>query len=141
MEVAVKKVNTRAHWVGAILALALWSGSGAVLARTAQMYEAPKVLSVSAAPLDNRQIRDRIVAGGQSLGWAVTREEDGLVELSYDKQGKHQVTVAVRYDPTGYTIDYVHSFNLNYEELGGAKKIHPNYNRWILNLIKHIGPV
>ena len=141
MEVAVKKVNTRAHWVGAILALALWSGSGAALARTAQMYEAPKVLSVSAAPLDNRQIRDRIVAGGQSLGWAVTREEDGLVELSYDKQGKHQVTVAVRYDPTGYTIDYVRSFNLNYEEQGGTKKIHPNYNRWILNLIKHIGPV
>lgn len=141
MEVAVKKVNTKVHWVGAILALALWSGSGAALARTAQMYEAPKVLSVSATPLDNRQIRDRIVAGGQSLGWVVTREEDGLVELSYDKQGKHQVTVVVRYDPTGYTIDYVRSFNLNYEEQGGAKKIHPNYNRWILNLIKHIGPV
>ncbi len=141
MEVAVKKVNTKAHWIGAILALALWSGSGAALARTAEMYDAPKVLSVSATPLETRQIRDRIVTGGQSLGWAVAREEPGLVELTYDKQGKHQVTVAVRYDPSGYKIDYVRSFNLNYEELGGVKKIHPNYNRWILNLIKAIGPV
>lgn len=141
MTVAVKNVSTKARWCGALVVSALCVGSGAALARAAEMYDAPKVLSVSATPLDNRQIRDRIVAGGQSLGWAVTREEDGLVELSYDKQGKHQVTVAVRYDPTGYKVDYVRSFNLNYEEQGGAKKIHPNYNRWVLNLIKQIGPV
>lgn len=141
MAEALKKVNKKARWVGAILTWALWSGGGAALARTAEMYDAPKVLSVSSTPLDNRQIRDRVVAGGQSLGWAVAREEQGLVELSYDKQGKHQVTVAVRYDPTGYKVDYARSFNLNYEEQGGVKKIHPNYNRWILNLIKSIGPV
>lgn len=125
--------------LAALITLSLHSG--AVLARTADMYDAPKVLSVSATPLDAAQTRDRIVAGGQALGWAVTREEPGLVELSFDKQGKHQVTVAVRYDPSGYKIDYVRSFNLNYEELGGVRKIHPNYNRWILNLIKRIGPV
>jgi hypothetical protein len=141
MAAAMNLVNKKAHWVGAILALALWSGSGVALARTAEMYDAPKVLSVAAAPLEARQIRDRIVAGGQSLGWAVAQEEQGLVELTYDKQGKHQVTVAVRYDPTGYKVDYLRSFNLNYEEQGGVKKIHPNYNRWILNLIKAIGPV
>jgi hypothetical protein len=111
------------------------------MARASEMYDAPKVLSVAATPLDNRQVRDRVVAGGQSLGWSVTREEDGLVELTYDKQGKHQVTVAVRYDPTGYKVDYVRSFNLNYDEQGGVKKIHPNYNRWVLNLIKAVGPV
>ena len=125
--------------LAAVIALSLQSG--AALARTADLYDAPKVLSVSATPLEATQTRDRIVAGGQALGWAVTREEPGLVELSFDKQGKHQVTVAVRYDQTGYKIDYVTSFNLNYEELGGVRKIHPNYNRWVLNLIKRIGPV
>lgn len=136
-----KPNNRPVDWAGALLALALFTGGGTAIARTADMYDAPKVLSVSATPLDARQTRDRIVAGGQALGWAVTREEPGLVELSYDKQGKHQVTIAVRYDPTGYKIDYVGSFNLNYEEQVGGRKIHPNYNRWILNLIKRIGPV
>lgn len=129
----------RGPLLAVVVALSLQSG--AALARTADLYDAPKVLSVSATPLDVAQMRDRIVAGGQALGWAVTREEPGLVELSFDKQGKHQVTVAVRYDPAGYKIDYVTSFNLNYEELGGVRKIHPNYNRWVLNLIKRIGPV
>lgn len=125
--------------LAAVIALSLHSGGA--LARTADLYDAPKVLSVSATPLDTAQTRDRIVAGGQALGWGVTREEPGLVELTFDKQGKHQVTVAARYDPSGYKIDYVRSHNLNYEELGGVRKIHPNYNRWVLNLIKRIGPV
>jgi hypothetical protein len=132
-------VGRRGLLLVAVIALS-WH-SGAAVARTADLYDAPKVLSVSATPLEAAQTRDRIVAGGQALGWVVTREEPGLVELSFDKQGKHQVTVAVRYDPSGYKIDYVRSFNLNYEELGGVRKIHPNYNRWVLNLIKRIGPV
>lgn len=139
MKVLKAMVWGRGPVVAAVMALSLQSG--AALARTADLYDAPKVLSVSATPLEAAQTRDRIVAGGQALGWSVTREEPGLVELSFDKQGKHQVTVAVRYDQTGYKIDYVTSFNLNYEELGGVRKIHPNYNRWVLNLIKRIGPV
>lgn len=127
-------------WCSALV-LAVALHSSAAMARTADMYDVPKVLAVAATPLDARQVRDRIVAGSQSLGWSVTSEEPGRLELSYDKQGKHQVTVAVHYDPTGYKIDYVRSFNLNYVEQDGVRKIHPNYNRWILNLIKHIGPV
>ncbi|MBW8466399.1 hypothetical protein [Acidovorax sp.] len=134
------KIRKAIGW-GSALVLSMTLFGGAAIARTADMYDAPRVLSVSANPLDARQMRDRIVAGGQALGWAVIREEQGLVELRYDKQGKHQVTVAVRYDPSGYKIDYVDSFNLNYAEQSGVRKIHPNYNRWILNLIKYIGPV
>lgn len=134
------KTQKAIGWSGALV-LALALHSGAAIARTSDLYDAPKVLSVSATPLEARQMRDRIVAGGQSLGWAVTREEQGLLELSYDKQGKHRVTVTVRYDPSGYKIDYVTSFNMNYAEQDGVRKIHPNYNRWIQNLIKSIGPV
>ena len=137
----MKKVNKKSQWAGGLLALALCMGGGAALARTADLYDAPKVLAASVTALDARSMRDRIVAGAQSLGWSVAREEEGLVELSYDKRGKHQVNVAVRYDPTGYKIDYVGSFNLNYEEQGGVRKIHPNYNRWIQTRIKSIGQV
>lgn len=131
----------RAVGWGETLVLALALHSGMALARTADMYDAPKVESTAVAPADAMQIRERILSGAKSLGWVVTREEPGLIGLSYDKQGKHQVTVAVRYDSLGYKVDYVSSFNLNYEELGSVRKIHPTYNRWIHNLIKRIGPV
>lgn len=123
------------------LVLALALQSTAAMARVADLYEAPRVLSTSATPLEGVQMRDRIVRGGQALGWAVTLEAPGVVELTYDKNGKHQVTVAVRYDTAGYEVTYVRSFNLNYAEVDGVRKIHPNYNRWVLNLIKSIGPV
>jgi len=125
-------------WSSALL-LALVLHSGAAMARTGDIYEPPKVLFVGADVPDAQQSRARIIAAGQSLGWTVAREEPGMVELHFDKQGKHQVNIAVRYDLTGYKIDYLNSFNLNYAEAGGQRKIHPNYNRWIRNLMQRIG--
>ena len=123
------------------LSIVLAVAAGSAMARSAEIIEPPQVLWASSAESTQQQLRDRIVTAGQSLGWVATKDEPGRLELHYDKQGKHQVTVAVRYEPSGYKIDYVRSFNLNYEELGGVRKIHPNYNRWVLNLIKRIGPV
>lgn len=135
------KAINNAWGCASVLALALALYSGAAMARVAELREAPRVLSTSLTPLDARQLRERIVRGGQTLDWAVTREAPGLLELTFDKNGKHQVTVAVHYDATGYDVTYVRSFNLNYEEVNGVRRIHPNYNRWVLNLIKAIGPV
>ena len=135
-----KTINTWGCAGALALALALHSGA-ALAARVADLQEAPRVLSTSPTPLDARQLRERIIRGGQTLEWAVTREAPGLLELTYEKNGKHQVTVAVRYDATGYDVSYVRSYNLNYQEVNGVRKIHPNYNRWVINLIKAIGPV
>lgn len=125
-------------WTGALL-LALAMSSGAAVARTADLYEPPRILTVGSQATDLQHTRDRIIAAGQSLGWAVVRETPELLELQYDKQGKHQVTVSVSYDTSGYLVRYVTSTNLNYAEVDGQRKIHPNYNRWVRNLIKQIG--
>lgn len=122
--------------IGAVLALALHSG--AAVARSAELYDAPRVVFTSAYVPTEAQVRERIILAGQSLGWVVTRDTPGMLELKYDKQGKHQVAIAVRYDHTGYKIDYLNSYNLNYAELGGGRQIHPNYNRWINNLMHRI---
>lgn len=111
------------------------------MARSAEIFEPQQVLWTSSANHTQQQLRDRIVAAGQSLGWLVSKEEPGRLELQYDKQGKHHVTIAVEYDTQGYKISYLHSVNLNFEDMGGARKIHPNYNRWIRNLMKRIGTV
>ena len=43
----MKKVNKKSQWAGGLLALALCMGGGAALARTADLYDAPKVLAAS----------------------------------------------------------------------------------------------
>lgn len=122
--------------IGAVLALALHSG--AAHARAEALADAPQVVFSGGYVPNAAQVRDRIIQAGQSLGWAVTREAPGVVELQYDKQGKHMAHIAVRYDHAGYKIDYVTSYNLNYAEVDGNRRIHPNYNRWIRNLMQRI---
>lgn len=114
---------------------------GSAMARNTEIYEPPQVLWTSTAVPTQAQLRDRIVAAGKSLGWVVSKEDDGRLELHYDKQGKHQVTIAVQYDTTGYQISYLNSVNLDFAEANGVRKIHPNYNRWIRNLMQRIGTV
>ncbi|MDP4076786.1 hypothetical protein [Acidovorax sp. A1169] len=122
--------------IGAVLALALHSGT--VHARAEALVDAPQVVFTSAYVPTQAQVRDRIILAGQSLGWAVTREAPGTLELQYDKNGKHMAAIVVRYDHTGYKIDYLNSYNLNYAEAGDGRRIHPNYNRWIRNLMQRI---
>lgn len=121
------------------LSVILAVAAGSAVARSAEIFEPPQVLWTSSAELTQQQLRDRIVAAGQSLGWMATKDEPGRLELHYDKQGKHQVTIAVAYDAQGYKISYLNSVNLNFEDADGVRKIHPNYNRWIRNLIQRIG--
>lgn len=123
------------------LSVVLALAEGGAIARSAEIFEPQQILWTSSANRTQQQLRDRIVAAGQSLGWLVSKEEPGRLELQYDKQGKHHVTIAVEYDTQGYKISYLHSVNLNFEDMGGARKIHPNYNRWIRNLMKRIGTV
>ncbi len=123
--------------IGAVLALALHSGT--VHARAEALVDAPQVVFTSAYVPTQAQVRDRIILAGQSLGWVVTREAPGSLELEYDKQnGKHKAAIVVRYDHTGYKIDYLSSYNLNYADAGEGRRIHPNYNRWIRNLMQRI---
>lgn len=122
--------------IGAVLALALHSG--AAHARAEALVDAPRVVFSSAYVPSEAQVRERIILAGQSLGWAVARETPGTLELQYDKNGKHMAAIVVRYDHTGYKIDYLNSYNLNYADAGEGRRIHPNYNRWIRNLMQRI---
>ena len=118
-----------------VVALALIAGSA--MARSADIYEPPVVI-VNTEEASTIQMRGSIVDAAQSLGWVVSKDEPGQLELHFDKQGKHQVNIAVAYDAKSYKISYLTSSNLNFSDDNGLKKIHPNYNRWIKNLMKRI---
>lgn len=121
------------------LSVVLAVAAGSAMARSTEIYEPPQVLWTTSAQSPQPQLPSRIVSAAQSLGWTVAKDEPGRLELHYDKQGKHQVTIAVVYDTQGYKISYLNSVNLNFEDANGVQKIHPNYNRWIRNLIQRIG--
>lgn len=143
------------------LALALAATMGTAWARSAPLVEPERVLLPSAEGQSRgaQAVRAAIVAGSESLGWTVVSDEPGKLRLKYNKQGKHEAVIDAVYDADGYQLRYVDSVNLNYRPTGEAPRfgaargyadpapaspaetgpqIHPNYNRWIANLIKTI---
>lgn len=120
------------------VALALVACIGAAQAgRQAPLLNPERVLLPVSQSAEN--IRTAIIAGGQQLGWVVVNEAPGKLTLKYNKQGKHEAVIDAVFDAQGYQLMYVDSTNLNYGTGSGGPEIHPNYNRWIANLIKHIG--
>ena len=99
------------------------------------------IMNVSNAPttnasgkaLTNEQIKTAIIRAGTALGWQVKAEGPGkIVATLYVR--KHTAVVEIPYSPSGYSINYLSSVNL--DEEGG--QIHKNYNGWIQNLTRGI---
>ncbi len=120
--------------VAVVLVLFAWSATVAA-ARTAILvdHESIPVTAKSAA-----DVKRAILVAAASRGWAVLKQTDNNIRLQYDKGGKHQVVIDVRYDTKSYGIKYVDSTNLHYSERDGRRVIHRNYNRWIDYLINSI---
>ncbi|WP_284198115.1 hypothetical protein [Chitinimonas prasina] len=83
-------------------------------------------------------VRSAIVAGASSLGWQVIAETPEKLTLKYSKGGKIELTLDASYDEKGYQLKYVSSLNLDYGMRNGEMTIHRTYERWVINLQKHI---
>ena len=83
------------------------------------------------APLSLDDVRIAITRAGTGLGWVMIEEEPGLIKGTL-RLRTHVAIVDVTYDTSTYSIQYVDSTNLNYNESKGT--IHKNYNGWIQNL-------
>ena len=108
-------------------------------AREAEMLITAPVAFAAPGADHLEQNRKRITAAAKSLGWVVDSDANNTMALSYDKAGKHKVQLRLEYDAESYRIHYVDSVNMNYVQRDGVPYIHPNYNRWVRNLIKQIG--
>lgn len=127
------------RWKTTACALAIALCSTAAMARVAELNDPERVLFlIQGTPLTLQDVRGKIAKAAQGYGWQATKDEPGRMELMYDKGGKHQAYIEVLYDAAGYDINYLKSTNLNYEEQGGKRRIHPNYNRWIKSLSRQI---
>ena len=136
MQLRLEDLDTtrvKSQWSRQLIDACTWLGldwdEGVVQSERGAAYEAALDQLAAAGRLNARTCSRADRSGGRRApdgGWA------------YDKNGKHMAAIVVRYDHTGYKIDYLNSYNLNYADAGEGRRIHPNYNRWIRNLMQRI---
>ncbi len=100
------------------------------------IYQNPPISYSSA--LTMHQIEKGIMEGCKRRDWNPTKIRDGVIEATLHVRD-HVAVVRITYNQESYTVKYAHSENLNYEHgSNGTETIHPNYNRWVQNLIRYI---
>lgn len=89
------------------------------------------------ADVDQAKVTQIIGQALSARNWRIVKHVPGEVDAVYDPRN-FSVTIAVHYDPSQIQINYVTSSNLKYEERGGVRYIHRNYESWIKNLVTNI---
>jgi ABC-type xylose transport system substrate-binding protein len=99
-----------------------------------------KVAVVSSQGMTQDAARRAIVSAGvnQRYPWVVVGESAGKLTLQSVVRGKHTLVVDVTYDTKAFSIKYAGSTNMNAEVLDGVQLIHPNYNKWVQQLMQSI---
>jgi len=103
--------------------------------RTAAVYNVNNSPVVSNKELTKAEMYKAIYAAGATLGWNITKVEEGLAKGQLNLR-KHMALVNIKYNEKTYSIMYDNSLNLNYNKEKGT--IHSNYNGWIQNLQRAI---
>ncbi|MDR3087761.1 MAG: hypothetical protein LBU45_07415 [Azoarcus sp.] len=108
-----------------------------------------------------KAVHDAILKGAQRNNWNVLSDSGGTLRLSLVVRNKHTIVVDVRILGNAVAVDYVSSVNMAYEKdaqqisvdvdadtcqitnscdkrvgEGEIEVIHPNYGRWVRNLLK-----
>jgi len=92
------------------------------------------------AATDLATLRKAIAAGASAKDWRITTESAGVFELTRTVANKHSMKIALAYQPRGYTIRYLESINLLYDDKAQNMRgfthraIHRNYNTWVREL-------
>lgn len=124
------------HAKAALVAISLGLCLGTAVARDEPMW-VPERISVQGKPdLNQARLHEVLIRAAARRNWTVQSDAAGEMLLKQSRQGKHEATVKVNYDDTGYQLSYVNSFNLNADP--ERQRIHPTYNMWLRNLSSDI---
>ena len=105
-----------------------------VMAITACVNHATEIYNVElspynvAEPLDAKRAEKAIKSAGSKIGWEMDTIRPGLIRGTLNVRS-HLAVVDISYDSERFSIDYVDSENLKYDE--EKKAIHKSYNKWI----------
>ncbi len=100
------------------------------------LIDVPVAAAPDGTPLTLAEVRKAIVAGARSKGWKPVDVDENTIKASIVVRDRHRAEVSIPYSTSAYSIVYVSSENLDYDEK--KQKIHRNYNRWVANLSNSI---
>ncbi len=122
----------------AVLFCMVFAMGGALAARTAPLVEKSVVFDEKSTRTPE-QVRGYILRAAEvfdkELTYKIESDNPGALQLEFNKDDKHYVSVLFAYDSVGFKANYVSSKNLNYGESNGTRVIHSNYMVWIDELI------
>ncbi len=143
-----------ANW---ILALSLAFCAGLVQARAGVPiidFIGQTALRADRSPLDAPAIKKAFHTVGARQGWSIIEEAPDRLVGTLLVRGKHTAVVEITLRQGGFDLKYRSSINLHARETpleagasepappagaklasGGVWTIHPNYNRWVGNLV------
>lgn len=106
------------------------------LARQAP-FEDPAPIEV-ANGLSIEGVRKSIKVALVSRDWVISEDTGNKITANYGKKD-WSVTITIAYGLRQVAIKYADSSNLDYEQNDdGSREIHPNYSKWIANLVMDI---
>lgn len=83
-------------------------------------------------PRTLEEVRKGIILGCNAKGWTPVDAGDQKIRATILVRGKHYVEVSIPFTMTTYSILYVSSRNMDYDEK--KQKIHRKYSAWVGNL-------
>jgi hypothetical protein len=84
-----------------------------------------------------KKTRNAILESAFLRGWKIAKDTPPVLQLRLDVRNKYTVVVNVTIKGDKVDVDYVSSVNMEHKKNDyGIDSIHPNYNRWIANLLK-----
>ncbi|OHX12648.1 hypothetical protein [Chromobacterium sphagni] len=98
----------------------------------------PQRIALTAPNGDIGKTKAVIVRAASGLQWNVVADQPGKLTLKHVK-GAYALVLNVAYDAAGYQVSYASSENLNYQQTEFGANVHPTVNRWMDNLVRHIG--
>ena len=92
------------------------------------------VLTSSGKVIEAEQVRRAILLAASMKNWTLGAPSEGKMTATLHVRAKHTVVVEIAYSAEKYSIRFLNSVNMNQEVREGQTLIHPNYNKWVLEL-------
>jgi len=81
-------------------------------------------------------VKNAIIKACQERGWTPKPDGDSKVIASILVRNKHYAEIEIAFTTSTYSIRYLSSRNLDYDE--EHREIHRNYNKWVVMLSSSI---
>jgi hypothetical protein len=128
----------RATVAASLSAIVLFVASGAALAGTPiqDLIGQPVPTKTDGKKMKVALVQQGIMEAAVQRQWTARVVKPGSISASILVRGKHFAEVTIDYTDSDYSIKYVSSRDLDYDE--AKREIHKNYNKWVTLLNQQI---